>query len=187
MVLFFISDQNAKGKDIILHDHHRTHRRTKRNEERKLGWKSLKIFAFVCRKDIPKACFYSTLNLKRIGSFHRRMQFVYSMKMKREETSMGVGITNKADSSVSHVGKKVLPIAEASFSNSQTKDETNRGEKRKPVSRMKELFRWAANSKAEKARKFNGRKVKFSTSSLTLEYCSFTLFLKVKHHGQKKS
>ncbi|KAF7845524.1 uncharacterized protein G2W53_002429 [Senna tora] len=146
-----INDQNAKGKGIILLENHRVYRRTKRNEERKPGCKNLKIIALICREDISKAWFYSTLNLKRLGSFNRKLHFLYSMNMmKREKTSI---------SASSHVRNKVLPVSEASFSKSQSKDEAQ-VEKRKPILRIKELLRWASASKTEKGRKLNnGRKV----------------------------
>nr|KYP33403.1 hypothetical protein KK1_045744 [Cajanus cajan] len=88
------------------------------------------------------------------------------MKMKREEPSREVGSVGKADSG-GHVGNKVLPITEAPLSSSaerndqcdatETKDESK--DKKKPMSRMKELLRWAASAKTEKGGKFNGRKV----------------------------
>lgn len=87
------------------------------------------------------------------------------MKMKREE----VVVANKGDSSAVHVGNKVLPITEAPLSSlaerndqcdtTETKDRI-KGDKKKPISRMKELLRWAASAKTEKGGKFmNGRKV----------------------------
>ena len=82
------------------------------------------------------------------------------MKMKREEpSSRDVGSVNKADSGGQHVGNKVLPITEAPLSSSaersdqcdatETKGQT-KGDKKKPMSRMKELLRWAASAKTEK-------------------------------------
>ncbi|KAI9112160.1 hypothetical protein K1719_016683 [Acacia pycnantha] len=137
------SDQDAEGKDIILVDHHELSHRTKKNEERRLGCKNLKIFAFIYKKDIPKAFFYNTLNMKRLASFQRRLN------MKREELSIGIGIAhNRADSN-ELVRNKILHVTEASLSSSDTKSD-----KKKTVSRMKELVRWA-----ERGGKFNGRKV----------------------------
>ncbi|XP_060676397.1 uncharacterized protein LOC107426648 isoform X3 [Ziziphus jujuba] len=63
---------------------------------------------------------------------------------------------------------KVLPISEATLSTSTStnepcstseKKEKLKGDKTKTMSRMKELLRWAAASKSEKAAKFMGRKV----------------------------
>ncbi|XP_019450191.1 PREDICTED: uncharacterized protein LOC109352556 [Lupinus angustifolius] len=152
-----IKDQN----DNSVLKNHRAYQRSKRTELSKLSSKNLKILAFVYRKDIPKACFYNTLNL-RSRSLNKR-HFVYSMKMKREEVAV-----NKADSSNGHGGNKVLPITEAPLSSlverneqcdtKEVKDQI-KGEKKKPISRMKELLRWAASAKAEKGGKFNGRKI----------------------------
>ncbi|CAJ1797320.1 unnamed protein product [Sphenostylis stenocarpa] len=161
------SEQNAKGKEVNLLKRERSQKRARGNKWGTPGCKNFKIFAFLYRKDIPKAFFYSTLNIKRLRSFNRR-QFLYFMKMKKEEPSRDVGSTNKADSA-GHVGNKVLPISEAPLSSSaesndqcgdstDTKDQT-KGDKKKPMSRMKELLRWAASAKSEKGGKFNGRKV----------------------------
>ena len=85
-----------------------------------------------------------------------------------------VGINNNKPDSAAHAGNKVLPITEASlstsnettdqFGNSENKDQT-KGEKKKPISKMKELLRWAAAAKSEKGGKFNGRKVYSLTSN----------------------
>ncbi|KAK7292988.1 hypothetical protein RJT34_15848 [Clitoria ternatea] len=175
-----ISAQNAKGKEINLLKREGSYKRKKRrNKWSKLECKNLKIFTFLYRKDIPKAFFYSTLNLKRLGGFNRR-HFLYFMKMKRQESSREVGTVNKADSA-GHVGNKVLPITEAPFSSSaerngqcdtaETKDQT-KGDKRKPMSRVKELLRWAASAKTEKGGKFNGRKVLMFRRRATLKAVS---------------
>ncbi|MED6134788.1 hypothetical protein PIB30_040218 [Stylosanthes scabra] len=173
----------GKGKDIIGIKHYRAYKRTKRVEESKIGCKNLKAFAFICGKDIPKACFYRTLNLNKTSDF------VHSMRMmKRDEFSrgavMGMGITNNnedsSSSSQNNVGsKKVLPISEGSSSSStnsserseqcrsletidnkdQSKGNDNK-KKKKTISRMKEILSWAAAAKSVKrTSKFNGRKV----------------------------
>ncbi|RYR26346.1 hypothetical protein Ahy_B02g060579 [Arachis hypogaea] len=158
--------KKGKGKDIVALKHYsRRYKRTKRVEESKIGCIRLKAFAFICGKDIPKACFYRTLNL------NKRRDFVHSMKMKREELSRGVGITKNEDSSSSsasqNVGnKKVLPITEGSSTNSSERSEQhfktveNKKNKKKSISKMKEILRWAAAAKSDKSRrKFNGQKV----------------------------
>lgn len=104
----------------------------------------MKLFTFICGKDhIPKACIYRTLKPNRIG--------------------------NLADSTGAHVGKKVLPITEASLSCSterkyqcvtkdQTKDQNIKGDRKKPISRMKELFTRVA-AKTDKRGKLHEQKV----------------------------
>ncbi|KAJ7961491.1 Elongation factor G like [Quillaja saponaria] len=160
------SDREAKENNIILFHHHGVCQRAKTIEGSKLGYKKLKPFPFLCRKDIAKACFYSTVNLRRIGSFNRRQHFVQSIKMKKENIASGLGISNKADSAA-HVGNKVLPISDVPLSTSTNtneqcgvseKKERFKGDKTKTMSRMKELLRWAAAAKTEKGGKF-GRKV----------------------------
>lgn len=163
---FFFSEQNGKGNISGLKQDG-SYKRTKRFSCSKDGYKNLKIFSLLYRKDIPKACFFRTLSLKRIGISRRH--FVYSMKMKKEETSRDEGIVNKTDPTT-HGGNKVLPITqEAPLSSSAerndqcdntiTKDQV-KGDRKKPMSRMKELLRWAAASaKTDKGGKFYGRKV----------------------------
>jgi len=163
---FFFSEHNGKGNISGL-KHDGSYKRTKRFLWSKHDYKNLKIFSLLYRKDIPKACFFRTLSLKRIGISRRH--FMYSMKMKKEESSKDEEIVNKTDST-SHVGNKVLPITqEAPLSSSAerndqcdntiTKDQI-KGDRKKPMSRMKELLRWAAASaKSDKGGKFYGKKV----------------------------
>ncbi|XP_027336649.1 uncharacterized protein LOC113850341 isoform X2 [Abrus precatorius] len=158
-----IKEEKAKGKDIITLKHHKAYRRTKRIEGRKLGSKNLKLFPFICGKDIPKACFYRTLKVKEIENLNMRRHFVNSVKMKREELSKGIGITRKADFAT-HGGKKVLPITEASFSDSPKRNDQrviaeSNAVTKKPVSRMKQLLRKVAAAKTEKSEKFYEQKV----------------------------
>lgn len=153
-----VSDKKAEGQDIITVRHHRAHQGTKTIEGRKLGSKNLKLFIFICGKDIPKACFYRTLDLNRIRNLNRRRHFIHSMNMKREE--------------LSGVGKKVLPISEASLSKTternseqycvtaETKDRT-KGDRNKLISRMKELLRRVAATKTDERESFYDQKVIF--------------------------
>ncbi|CAJ1949477.1 unnamed protein product [Sphenostylis stenocarpa] len=167
-----IRDKRAKGKDVLTLRHHRAYRGTKGIEGRKLGSKNLKLFIFMCGKDIPKACFYRTLNINRIENLNRRRRrsFIRSVHMKREELSEGVGISEKTDF-VAHVRNKVLPISEDSFSkttkrneqycfNAEPKDPTNGNNRKKPpISRMKELLRRVASTKEDKVEELYEQKV----------------------------
>ncbi|XP_015892371.3 uncharacterized protein LOC107426648 isoform X1 [Ziziphus jujuba] len=164
-------DQEATPKHIIVCKHSGAYRRSKKSVEgSKLDSKKLKKIFLLCRKDIARSCFYSTINLKRPGSINQQQQdWINSMKMKKEDIARGLGISNnKIDSASSHAGNKVLPISEATLSTSTStnepcstseKKEKLKGDKTKTMSRMKELLRWAAASKSEKAAKFMGRKV----------------------------
>ncbi|CAJ2670230.1 unnamed protein product [Trifolium pratense] len=143
-----INEQNVKGIEIRVLNHDGTCKRTKRFLWSKHGYKNLKIFSYLYRKDIPKACFYRTLKLKRI----------VSMKMKKEESSREEAIVNKTDST-SHGGNKVLPINHEASLSSSAERKDHQCDKKKPISRMKELLRWAASAKTEKGAKFYGKKV----------------------------
>ncbi|XP_024030078.1 uncharacterized protein LOC21398300 [Morus notabilis] len=90
------------------------------------------------------------------------------MKMKKEDIARGLGIS-KMDQT-NHSGNKVLPISETTLSTNNTstndqsvgtseKKEKLKRDKAKTMSRMKELLRWAAAAKSERAGKFIGRKV----------------------------
>ena len=150
-ILYFgvLLGKNAKGKVINLQKRDGAYKGTKRIEWSKFCCclNYLKLFAFLYRKDIPEACFYNTLNLS---------------KTKKEESSRVVGnVANKADSGA-HGGNKVLPITEDA---TETKDQT-KGDKKKPISNMKDLNRWAASAKTEKGGKLNGRKVNLTSQPL---------------------
>ncbi|XVE78058.1 hypothetical protein DITRI_Ditri13aG0113700 [Diplodiscus trichospermus] len=85
------------------------------------------------------------------------------MKMKKEDIARGLIVVHKSDSA-NNTGNKVLPLGtEAALSSSiGTNDKcstSERKEKTKSLSRMKELLRWAAAAaKSEKGGKFIGRK-----------------------------
>ncbi|KAI9116135.1 hypothetical protein K1719_013065 [Acacia pycnantha] len=154
-----IRDLNAQRKNIILQKHRRAYRRTSRGRKHG-GNKNVKIFAFICTKDIANSCLYRTLKLNRAGGYNRRRHFLHSKKMKREEIARGIEKSNKVDS-VSHVGNKVLPITEErneTCGTSENRDQ-NKGDRKKAISRMKELLRWAATVKTGKGGKLSGRKV----------------------------
>ncbi|KAL5862172.1 hypothetical protein ACOSQ3_003456 [Xanthoceras sorbifolium] len=169
--------KNAKSRDIILYKNcDGAHRRSKRVKASELlGCKHLKPFACSCRKHVKEACFYSTLNLRRIvGKVNKRQHWIYSMKMKKEDhiIARGLGSTHKANSAAaSHAGNKVIPISDSTLSSSNitndqqcgaynTNNKNVKGDhKTKTISRMKELLRWAAAAKSDKGGKFIGRKV----------------------------
>ncbi|GAB4841310.1 hypothetical protein Ancab_022036 [Ancistrocladus abbreviatus] len=95
------------------------------------------------------------------------------MKMKKEDLVRGVlnmgHSCNKAADPAAHVGKKVLPISESTSSSSTNNSDDQCKEKKdklmksdskaKAMSRMKELLRWAAAAKTQKAGKYIGQKV----------------------------
>ncbi|MED6121458.1 hypothetical protein PIB30_030303 [Stylosanthes scabra] len=179
--------KNGKGNDIIGIKHYRAYKRRKRVEDSKIGCKNLKAFAFTCGKDIPKDCFYRNLNLNQRSDFVDSMRMMKRQEFSRGVV-MGMVITNNNEDSSSSVAasqnvgnKKVLPISEGSSSLStnsserseqcrtletiddkdQSKgDDNKKNMKKKTISRMKEILRWAAAAKSVKrTRKFNGQKV----------------------------
>lgn len=115
----------------------------------------------------------SILEVLEVVNCIRRLRWIQSMKMKKEDITRGLGISLKVDSAT-HAGNKVLPITEATLSTStNTNDQSQsgssenkdrlKGDKSKTMSRMKELLRWAAAAKSEKGGKFIGRKVHYLT------------------------
>lgn len=164
--------------DKSTHPGDRT-RRKKRAEQTEIICKNLNLFKILRRKDIAKACFYSTLNLNRPENY-QRSQYLHTMRMKKDDLARGLGgmissqINNKADNSSNsqYVGKKVLPISDQSPVSSSTnendqcctststtttataattekKEKNKGGDKTKTISRMKELLRWAAAAKSD--------------------------------------
>ena len=161
-IFLFLSDEEVKSRGIVLF---RNTKRLRRVKGQDLGYNNSESYAISFRRDRARACFYHTLNLRRLGSSHRRQ----SMKMKKEDIARGLGIGHKGDAAA-HVGNKVLPISDTTLSSSTNandqcgtpeKKERIKGEKSKPISRMKELLRWAAATRSEKGGKFIGRKVYF--------------------------
>lgn len=157
------------------------HRRSERvRESDRFGFKYSWPFAFLCRKDVAKACFYSTLDLKRINSYNstRQQHCIRSRKMKQEETAARGQVTSNKVDPAAHAGNKVLPVSDTTLSSSAStnekcstleKKDKVKGDKAKAISRMKELLRWAATAKSEKAGKYIGRKVQQLRSRATLK------------------
>ncbi|KAG8641914.1 uncharacterized protein LOC110628028 isoform X2 [Manihot esculenta] len=177
-------DQETEGRDIILFKYSGSHQRSARGKENKFSRRGFRQFVILCRKDVASACFYSTINLKRLDSFNRRKQqqhWVYSMKMKKEEEiAKEQSMNNKMDSAT-HAGNKVLPITDTTSLSSLSansnigqrgsleKKNTLKGDKTKAMSRMKELLRWASAAKSEKKGNFIGRKVLHFRNKATLK------------------
>lgn len=190
LILFSCSDDHVVGPKhiIVLRHDGGVYGRFKNVKGSKPGTKKyLKLF--LRRKGIANACFYDTINLKRPSDINTRQHRINnSMKMKKEDIARGLGIS-KMDQT-NHSGNKVLPISETTLSTNNTstndqsvgtseKKEKLKGDKAKTMSRMKELLRWAAAAKSERAGKFIGRKVKkqkfffFFFSFLNLEILTF--------------
>lgn len=157
----------ARSKEIVVSSPCGSSQKSKGFEGRKFDLKKLKSFALLCRKDIAKSCFYSTINTKRprTQGFDNMHQY-WIQKMKKEDIAKGIRqIGQKVDSSSSvHPGTKVLPITDATlveqYSSKPEKKVVGNGEsKTKTKSRMKELLKWAMASRSEKGGKFITGKV----------------------------
>ncbi|KAF8388363.1 hypothetical protein HHK36_027029 [Tetracentron sinense] len=161
-----VTVQEVESKDLALFRKSGIYRRTEEIEAGEAEHKGLDSFTILLGRGNARTQFYSTLNLKRLGSFHNRDNF-YTMKMKKEEPAIGLDIGHKADSAA-HVGNKVLPICDVTLSSSNNshhqcwpseKKDKPKGDKNKTISRMKELLRWAAAAKSEKGGKYISQKV----------------------------
>lgn len=135
---------SAQSKVVVSLNHHKgNNQRQKIIEKIKLGCKNHNLFTFS-----------SSLNLKR----------VHTMKMKE-----GMNNNNGAELAAVHVGNtKVLPLNDAAIALSSSqkcgiheekRDQKVKTDKTKSFSKMKELLKWAAATKAEKGGKFIRRKV----------------------------
>ncbi|KAG7011317.1 Ribonuclease P protein subunit p25-like protein [Cucurbita argyrosperma subsp. argyrosperma] len=150
---------SSRSKEIVVSvsNHCGGSQGSKGFEGRRFDLKRLKSFALLCRKDIAKSCFYSTINIKRPrttqGGLDNMHQY-WIHKMKKED------IGQKVDSCSVHAGTKVLPITDATLveqcgSKGVKKVVANGESKTKAKSRVKELLRWAMASRSEKGGKFH--------------------------------
>ncbi|KAF5179813.1 Elongation factor g like [Thalictrum thalictroides] len=132
-------------------------RQTKLTERAEKTYKAPHSFRITAR-----ASFYHSLNLKRLGNFTERQHCTFNSKEK------GFGMGHKVDLAV-NVGNKVLPISDATSISANTvttyqcwsseKIDDLKGDKNKAISRMKELWKWAATAKSEKGGNYIRRKV----------------------------
>lgn len=109
-----------------------------------------------CRKDVAEACFYSTLNLRRLNSF-RREHLIRSMeKMKKAQGGEEEELT-----STRFDPKKAIKVLEPEKQNETNKEKakSEQSKAKATLSRMKELMRWAPAAKSDKALKFFTPKV----------------------------
>lgn len=152
-----VTEEEVKSQDIVLLDISRK----KGNQAGKSGksrCKILNLFKTLRRKDMAADYFYSTIRVKRMGSWH-------CMKMKKQRLTSGLSFRRKADSATA----KVLPVSDAvrtaasknghkEQNLSADQKEKADGDKIETVSKMKELIKWAAAAKSQKGGKYFGRK-----------------------------
>ncbi|XP_077229843.1 uncharacterized protein LOC143862660 [Tasmannia lanceolata] len=100
------------------------------------------LFSISLTRANSRTRFYSTLNLRSLKNFCERRDCLHPLKKEH--------MSHKVESA--NVGNKVLPICDATVSVSGT-DYSSDGsvnKKRRALSRMKELIRWAATAKSDK-------------------------------------
>ncbi|CAI0374677.1 unnamed protein product [Linum tenue] len=168
------NNSSTQQQHVVLFKHCGSQRRRSRGakkDSRFGGWQNFSspFGILLGRKDVAKACFYSTLNLRRVGnsSSRRERRMMISMKMKKEELAAckkpdPSANNNNSTAAAHHVGNKVLPISSNEANAAlpprfpgecqkrdarQVKGDSN---KTKAISRMKELIRWAAATKSDK-------------------------------------
>ncbi|CAH8390119.1 unnamed protein product [Eruca vesicaria subsp. sativa] len=103
-----------------------------------------------CQKDVAEACFYSTLNLKRLGSLKREQLLRAMAKMKAQVAEEKEMTLTRSDP------KKAIRALEPEKREESNKDKvkSEQSKSKATLSRMKELLRWAAAAKSDKAAKF---------------------------------
>lgn len=132
-----------------------TNRRTRKSSTRGSKHKNQRNYRRIwlwCQKDVADACFYSTLNLKRLGSLRREHLFRAMAKMKAQ-----VG-QEKEVPLTTFDPKKAIRALEPEEHEESNKEKVNseqtKAKSKATLSRMKELIRWAAAAKSDKAAKF---------------------------------
>ncbi|CAN1131252.1 hypothetical protein LINPERHAP2_LOCUS6295 [Linum perenne] len=104
-------------------------------------------FAVLCRRDVAKDCFFSTIHLKPVDCSNRQERWTQYMKKMKIQKQKKEEAGRKLDST--HVGNKVLPVAGERSPSPPSKTAATVN-KTRGVSRMKELVRWAAGAKSDK-------------------------------------
>ncbi|XP_010241146.1 PREDICTED: uncharacterized protein LOC104585841 [Nelumbo nucifera] len=161
--------KKAESKDLVLVKRSDAYRRrsSKGYQDDEVELKDSDSFTILYSRGNAKACFYSTLNLKRLGSLGKGQNWMQSLRLKEEELARQLVMGHKVDLAA-HVGNKVLPLCDAPASASTTmndqcgsseKKDKPKGERTRAISRMKELLRWASAAKSEKGGKHISRKV----------------------------
>ncbi|CAH2052640.1 unnamed protein product [Thlaspi arvense] len=147
--------ERSESSSINSNDHEPTttvtNNKTRRSSTRESKHREQRKYRGIwlwCRKDVAEACFYSTLTLKRLRSC-RKEHFLRSMaKVKAHGGEEEVKSTRFDPKKTIEV---VVPEKHDEISKEKAKSE---GKAKATLSRMKELIRWAAAAKSDKAAKF---------------------------------
>ncbi|KAL0300115.1 UNVERIFIED_CONTAM: hypothetical protein Sangu_3138400 [Sesamum angustifolium] len=152
-------------------------RRLKGVLESKLSCEDVCLLRFLQRKDLSRAFFYRTLNLKGFGGFQRRQRSHQPLMRIRRETEIdgGLRLSDKAADPAAAAGSKVLPVTDSNQSSTSGngndqrpetlgKNGKKKGDKMKGICRVKELLRWPAGAAAKGEK---GEKNSVATKNIT--------------------
>ncbi|KAL0437278.1 UNVERIFIED_CONTAM: hypothetical protein Sradi_0435700 [Sesamum radiatum] len=119
-------------------------RRLKGVQETKLSCEDVCLLRFL-QRDVSRAFFYRTLNLKRFGGFQRRQRSDHQPLRRENEIDGGLRVSDKATDSAAG-GSKVLPVRDSNQSSAgngnDKRPELGKNGKKKGICRVKELLRW---------------------------------------------
>ncbi|KAL9292618.1 hypothetical protein AtEden1_Chr3g0184351 [Arabidopsis thaliana] len=127
---------------------HRTRRSSTRGSKHK-DQRSYRGIWLWCRKDVAKACFSSTLTLRRLNSF-RRGHLLRSMAKIKAQSGEEQVTSTRFD--LKKAIRVLQPEKQDDTNKEKSKSEQSRG--KATLLRMKELIKWAAAAKSDKAVKF---------------------------------
>ncbi|KAL0655834.1 hypothetical protein Bca4012_076418 [Brassica carinata] len=132
-----------------------TNRRTRKSSTRGSKHKNRRNYRRIwlwCQKDVADACFYSTLNLRRLGSLKREHLLRAMAKLKAQVGEEKEVPLTRFDP------KKAIKAVEPEKHEESKKEKVNseqtKAKTKATLSRMKELIKWAAAAKSDKAAKF---------------------------------
>ncbi|KAL0437283.1 UNVERIFIED_CONTAM: hypothetical protein Sradi_0436200 [Sesamum radiatum] len=127
-------------------------------QETKLSCEDVCLLRFL-QRDVSRAFFYRTLNLKRFGGFQRRQRSDHQPLRRENEIDGGLRVSDKATDSAAG-GSKVLPVRDSNQSSAgngnDKRPELGKNGKKKGICRVKELLRWPGAGAAAKGK---GRKI----------------------------
>ncbi|XP_020519518.1 uncharacterized protein LOC18428602 isoform X1 [Amborella trichopoda] len=145
-----LTDKETEVEDLVLSDQGEPSPDKSGCEKRGEECKDYPAI-FLSRRDCP-TCFYSSLSFKHLKSCYTMPHCLHPLK----EEIITINANHKAEPI--YVGSKVLPICDGTVSEStetryhgdSKNSDQHKGDKRRTISRMKGLLRWAAAVKTEK-------------------------------------
>ncbi|KAJ0234649.1 Uncharacterized protein HA466_0272240 [Hirschfeldia incana] len=145
----FSSNGTAHHEAATTLTNRKTRKSSTRGSKRKNQRNYRRIWLW-CQKDIADACFYNTLNLRRLGSLKREHLLRAMAKMKAQ-----VGEEKEVPLTRFDPKKAITALEpEKREESNKEKAKSEQSKSKATLSRMKELIRWAAAAKSDKAAKF---------------------------------